>query len=184
MLKGHLMSWNRFNRLDQLTLILFRICSLIFTFQRHRDLDSDPSSLVLSSGWKPWMKGLISLIFPRKQDLQKMIHPKFWITLVKCLTDCSRNSDVHLCEINVYRYIPLCSPVLLLLPGNLIPSHKTSCLFSCTKGNLWSLSVSSKLFSLTLPVFRQFSIQCSLWVARKKNIVLLLCWQISYHFKV
>jgi len=37
------------------------------------------------------MKGPIFLIFLHKQDLQKMIHPTFCITLMKCLTDCRRN---------------------------------------------------------------------------------------------
>lgn len=80
-LKGHLASWTTSDRPQQLLLIWFLVCSWIFAFQRCRDLDSDPSSLVLGSWLKPWMEGPICLIFLLKQGLQKMIHPEFCFTL-------------------------------------------------------------------------------------------------------
>lgn len=146
------MSWNRFNRPHQLTLIWFLICSLIFTFQSCRDLGSDPSSLVLSSWLKHWMKGPIFLIFLHKQDLQKMIHPKFWITLISASLSaegtewCTFIWEQHL-HVQTTR---LSSSLPLPRQSNSIPQNFLP--FSHTTGDLWSSNASSKLFSLTLAV--------------------------------
>lgn len=141
------MSRNGSNRPRQVTAMWFLICSLVFTFQRSRDLGLDLSSLVLSSWLNHWMKGTIFLIFLHKQDLQKMIHTKFWITLVKCLTDRRRKGVM-----NIYtRAMSTCTHhSALQLPSNLTPSHKTSCPFRGTTDDLWSFSASSKLFGLPL----------------------------------
>lgn len=163
-LKGPLASWSTSDRPKQLLLIWFLICSWIFTFQRCRDLDSDPSSLVLGSWLKPWMEGPIFLVFLLKQGLQKMIHPEFWFTLWSaslppegagpCTFAWERCPHLHTTQ------LPRSLPPPRQpdsIPQNLLPFQpcKSCSVISQVSSKLCSLALSDNISTFSLPRSRK-----------------------------